>query len=100
LAFAVKVTRTALLDAREYLEYLNGRGNFEESGYRWWSRLFEALDTLQEMPERCTPYPHIIQGKAELRYLLFGSHRIIFSLDSALSQVIVLRIFHAARRPH
>jgi plasmid stabilization system protein ParE len=100
LAFAVNLTKTALRDAQEYLEYLNGRSNFDETGYRWWSRLFEALDTLQEMPERCTHYPHTIRGNAELRYLLFGSHRIVFSLDTALSQVIVLRLIHTARRPH
>jgi plasmid stabilization system protein ParE len=97
LAFTVELTNSALRDAREHLKYLNSRSNFEDIGGRWWSRLLEVLETLQEMPQRCTIYPHTVEGHRDLRYMLFGAHRIIFRMDIEKSRVIVLRVFHTAR---
>jgi plasmid stabilization system protein ParE len=100
LAFTVELTNSALRDAREHLQYLNSRSNFEETGRRWWSHFLEVLETLQEMPQRCTIYPHTVEGHRNLRYLLFGAHRIIFQIDIEQSRAIVPPIFHTARRPH
>ena len=97
--FAVELTIDALNDAREHLRYLNTRSNFEDIGQQWWQRLSDALTTLRRMPERCSPYPPG-GANSDRRFLLFGSHRIIFVIDTQRAIVSVLRILHTARRPH
>jgi plasmid stabilization system protein ParE len=98
LVFAVELTVDALNDARQYFQYLNTRSNFSDIGYQWWQRLYDALQTLRTMPERCAPYPPGRGMKTRRRFLMFGSHRIIFVIDVKRATVSVLRILHTARR--
>jgi plasmid stabilization system protein ParE len=98
LVFAVELTVDALNDARQYFQYLNTRSNFSDIGYQWWQRLYDALQTLRTMPERCAPYPPGRGMKTRRRFLMFGSHRIIFVIDVKRATVSVLRILHGARR--
>jgi plasmid stabilization system protein ParE len=99
LVFAVELTVDALDDAREHLRYLNTRSNFEDIGQQWWQRLSEALKTLRRMPDRCSPHPPGSGANSDRRFLLFGSHRIIFVIDTHRAMVSILRILHTARRP-
>lgn len=98
MIYTVELTHAALADAREHLEYLDGRSNFQDVGQQWWEGLRTALQSLREMQQRCPLFPEIHRDQMERRYLMFGSHRIVFQVSHPRARVVVLRILHAARR--
>ena len=98
LAFRVDITETALGDAEEYVRFIREQGSEPEVAERWWRGLLDAIDSLEDMPERCPPIPEINEFEEKLRHLLYYSHRIVFRINETGKTVVVLRIYHAARK--
>lgn len=83
--------RSELFDARDYLaehapEYVS----------TWLANMRRAVRSLRDMPERCAYAPERDLFELELRQLLEGSYRIIFTIEG--QTVRVLHIRHAARQ--
>ena len=66
---------------------------------RWFRGLVEARYSLETMPERRPMIPEQPEFRFEIRHLLYGSHRIIFAVESEEEVVVIYRIYHGARRP-
>ena len=102
MAYAVKITDSALSDAEEYVRFLQEKTREPETPERWFRRLVAAIYSLEDMPQRCPVIPEAAEFagefKVQLRHLIFRSHRIIFRIDEQTSQVTVLRVYHGARR--
>jgi plasmid stabilization system protein ParE len=98
LAFRVDITETAIGDAEEYVRFIREQGREPEAAERWWRGLLDAIDSLEEMPLRCPPIPEIDDFEETLRHLLYYSHRIVFRVNEMTKTVVVLRIYHAARK--
>jgi plasmid stabilization system protein ParE len=98
LAYDVKITDSALLDAEHYVRYL--RRVTKESGPAdaWFRALIAAIFTLEELPTRCPLIPEASEFQFELRHLIYRSHRVIFRVDKQRKTVMVLRIYHGSRR--
>ena len=67
---------------------------------RWYRGIFEAINSLERLPERCPNAPESDSLHQSLRQLLFGigkrpTHRIVFTI--AENDVIVLAIRHASQ---
>ncbi len=63
----------------------------------WFANLLRAVATLETMPRRC---PLAIESDAfdvEIRQLIHGNYRVLFTVSG--SEVTVTHVRHAARRP-
>jgi plasmid stabilization system protein ParE len=77
--------------------YLYIRADAPETARRWRMGLLELIRTLSALPER-----HEIAAEArdvgvELRQMLYGNYRILYTVDAKVVHVHALR--HGGRRP-
>lgn len=63
----------------------------------WFEEMAAAILSLEEMPERCPVAPEARFFNREVRHLVQGRYRIIFTVDERHVRVITVR--HAARKP-
>jgi plasmid stabilization system protein ParE len=102
MAYKVKLTRPAEDDA--YAAFARIHEVVPASADKWLRRLFAAIATLAEMPERCPLIPEADELGHPARHLLYGQrrgqYRIIFDIQEQSNEgprVRVLRIWHAHR---
>lgn len=62
---------------------------------RWLSGFDRAVQTLRSMPARCALAPESPSFSREIRQLLYGNYRILFTIRG--NEVRVLHVRHAAR---
>lgn len=95
------MSRRVLLtsEAKQDIEaaYLYIRADVPETAQRWRLRLLDLIKTLASFPE-----PHEVAAEArdagvELRQMLFGNYRILYTIESDAVHIHALR--HGARRP-
>jgi len=65
------------------------------AGRRFVGELRRRIATLTTMPERCPLAPETGMDGLELRHLIHGRYRIIFTVE--LKRVVVLQVRHGAR---
>ncbi|MBV9240498.1 MAG: type II toxin-antitoxin system RelE/ParE family toxin [Acidobacteria bacterium] len=58
--------------------------------------LFGAFETLRAGPTRCALAPETDSLDSEIRQLLYGRYRILFTISKEM--VVILRVRHTARR--
>jgi toxin ParE1/3/4 len=96
LVYSVSVTAAALKDAEEYVVFIREQSNDGDAAANWWNGLLTAIQSLETLPGRCPQISEQGHFAAELRQLIYASHRIIFSIRS--KDVLVLRVYHGARK--
>ena len=64
----------------------------------WLIDLYSKIETPERFPERCSYAREYEFVDEETRQLIFGSHRIVFSVDSTTATVYVLQVRHAKMR--
>jgi toxin ParE1/3/4 len=77
--------------------YLHIRADAPETARRWRMRLLELIRTLSPFPERHEIAAEAREVGVELRQMLYGNYRILYTLDADAVRVHALR--HGARRP-
>lgn len=97
MAFEVRLTAAAKRDIRDAMDFFQKRSPRIAS--KWFAGLFEALETLQEMPHRHAFVFEAAQLKRLLRGLPYYSHRVIYEVDESAQTVWILRIYHTSRAP-
>ncbi len=100
MAFRVKQTAEADHDLEVILEWLMAQ-QAGETGLRWLEGLKDTIDSLSELPHRCSLAPETVAFPFEVRQLLPGrkphQYRVLFTIEA--DAVIVLHIRHARRLP-
>ena len=97
----IKITKPAQRDIQEaYLWWAENRS--AEQAAQWYERIYEAIVTLNSMPQRCPRVPETTLSRTGVRQLLFGigarpTHRIIFHFDQKEDIVTILRVRHHAQ---
>lgn len=99
-SYRVTIQPAALQDARNYVEYLRLQQQASEQVTRqWFDRLVETINSLAQKPHRC-PIAAVLKEPAfQVRYILHYSHRILFIVREEDQEVVILRVYHSARRP-
>jgi plasmid stabilization system protein ParE len=64
---------------------------------QWYEDISAAIDSLGEMPERCPLAPEASFFKQEVRHLILGSYRILFTVGERHVRVMTVR--HSSRKP-
>jgi plasmid stabilization system protein ParE len=68
-----------------------------EAAERWSQGIFAALKTLDTMPARCPLAPENEDHPKEIRQLVHGRYRILFTIQPG--RVVILHVRHGARLP-
>ncbi len=98
--FKIQITESAELDMQATYEWWReNRSN--EQAESWLNAIYPAIETLKEMPRRCTPLIGDGFPRVEIRQLLFGigkrpTHRIVFEIDQ--ESIIILRVRHLSQQ--
>jgi plasmid stabilization system protein ParE len=70
-----------------------------EAAVRWEAGLFEALESIRDLPGRCPVAPESVLFGEEIRELLYGkrpgTRRILYAIRGDVIRVVAVR--HAAR---
>jgi plasmid stabilization system protein ParE len=100
MAFRVRQTAQADHDLDAILEWLMAQ-QAGETGLRWFRGLKDSLDSLSELPQRCSLAPEDADFPFEIRQLLYGrkphQYRVLFTI--AADSVVILHIRHGRRLP-
>lgn len=91
--YRVEPTDKALVDAGEAYFWINEQS--AGAGLRWYEGLLKAFRSLERNPLRCPPAPESVFFKEEMRQLIYGKYRILFTV--AGETVFVLSVRHSAR---
>lgn len=93
--YLVEFTRAAE-DEIEQIEEWIATDSLEASG-RWVNGLLAVVDRLERMPFRCPLAPENECHAEEIRQMIYGSYRILFTILPG--RVAILHVRHGARLP-
>jgi toxin ParE1/3/4 len=100
MAFRIEYTHLAQADLDTLLTWLIGQ-HPGEAGLRWMNGLQAAVETLRDMPQRCSLFRTDPRISFEVRQLFYGRkphvYRILFRILD--DRVVILRIRHGRQRP-
>ena len=96
MKYHVIVTPEAQAGIQESFNYIYERAPLNAE--RWLRALFLQIDTLENYPERCTRGAESEYFDADLRQLVFKSHRIVFIVKRKEKRAYVLFVRHGKRR--
>jgi plasmid stabilization system protein ParE len=94
MVYAVRITATAEEELEAAYAWIHKRAPLNAE--RWRLRLIEQTATLGRLPDRCPLAPESKGASCEVRHLVFGNYRILFTI--ARRTVYVVHIRHGARR--
>ena len=96
MAYLVNITSRAERDLAYLYEEIDA--GHSDAALQWYRGLREAILSLTERPNRCP----VTREKDELRHLLYGHmphiYRVIYRVLERQKHVVVLHIWHGARR--
>ncbi len=92
-SYRVEPTEKALADVGEAYFWINEQS--EGAALRWYEGLMKALRSLEKNPLRCPLAPESAFFEEEIRQLIYGKYRILFTVED--ETVFVLRVRHGAR---
>ena len=102
MAYKVRLTTAARGDAFAAFEHI--REEAPAAAEHWLRRLFDAISSLEDMPNRCPVIPEAAELGLPVRHLIFGKrsgvYGIIFDVNEHSNdgpQVRILRIWHGSR---
>lgn len=93
--YLVDYTRAAAREIEEIEEWI-AADSLEAAG-RWIDGLLATVDRLERMPSRCPLAPENDEHANEIRQLIYGQYRILFTIRPG--RVVILHVRHGARLP-
>ena len=97
MAYKIQLARRAKLDIAETLGFFSEFS--PQAAQNWFDGLFEAMESLSEMPARHALIVESARLKRHLRSLPYHSHRIVYEISDTKKVVSIVRIYHSARAP-
>lgn len=93
--YRVEVTEPAYLEIEETENWI--ASDSPVAAERWAAGLLEALRSLDTMPARCPLAPESQDHAEEIRQLIYGRYRALFTIRP--DRVVILHVRHGARLP-
>ncbi len=94
MAYKIEFSVRAFRDIDTIVTYIHA--DTPSGATRWRKRLKQKLISLCTMPEACGYAPENEDARCEVRQLLFGNYRVLFTIID--NTVFLLTIRHCARR--
>jgi plasmid stabilization system protein ParE len=96
MSYKVVIHPAAARDAEEAYLYIAQRS--PENAWRWYDGLIDAMFSLADFPGRCPIAPESHYLDEEIRHLIHGNYRILFTIEKTKKAVRILHVRHGARR--
>lgn len=94
LVYHIRILSSALQDAKEYYNYIATESR--DAANIWFNGLFDAVDSLENMPKRCAIASETAIVGSEIRVLIYRkNYRILFAVEKDI--VRIYHIHHTAR---
>ncbi len=94
LVYHIRILSSALQDAKDCYNYIANESR--DAADQWFNGLFDAVDSLENMPKRCAIAPETAIVGKEIRVLIYRkNYRILFALEKDI--VRIYHIHHTAR---
>ena len=68
------------------------------AAYRWYEDIYDCFESLSSMPRRCRMAPEPELEVLGIRQMVFGSYRILFTVDDDGASVHIHHVRHGARK--
>ena len=94
MEFKVEITPQAEADIEQAFQNIHDRS--PGNAVAWRHQLYEKIQTLRTLPERCSLAPENEHVSSEVRQILFGWYRILFIINGDVVRIVTVR--HGARR--
>ncbi len=94
MAFTVEFSLRAERDIDEIVLYIQADSPHDAT--RWRQRLHEKLQALRTLPEACGIAPENAEARCEIRQLIYGRYRVLFTIRE--KSVFIVTVRHGARR--
>jgi plasmid stabilization system protein ParE len=94
MAWRVEFSKRAEIDVDDVFAYI--RADSLRNAVRWRERLERKLSLLTEMPEIFGLAPENHDTQTEVRQLLFGQYRVLYTVRA--DRVLILTVRHGARQ--
>lgn len=91
--YRVEPTDKALVDAGEAYFWISEQS--DRAALTWYEGLLKAFRSLERNPFRCPLAQENAFFEEQIRQLIYGKYRILFTVDAEM--VFVLRVRHTAR---
>ena len=96
--YRVEFTPDARQDILDHAQYIAGQEHNNTYALAWYEGMYAAVMSLKEMPQRCPMARENDAFEQEIRQLVYGSHRAIFSMHDDQGLVAIHRVWHTSRR--
>ena len=94
MRFEVLVTAPALSQIEDHYNHI--RIESPQNAEVWFDGIFDAIDSLETMPERCPVSKHSVYFGQTIRTLVFNRHIIDYLVKEDLREVHILSVWHSA----
>jgi toxin ParE1/3/4 len=92
MMFRVRIEPTARADIAHHYRYLQKHAFTSDYPDEWFEEITAAILSLAEMPFRCGLAPESEEFEEEIRHLMVGSYRVLFTIEE--DRVHVLHVRH------
>jgi plasmid stabilization system protein ParE len=99
MRYTVKLSATVVEQITEYARFIAEQRRAPENAQRWLERVYDAIDTLDRMPQRCGLAPENAHRPYEIRRLLIGQYVALFTIVEDKRAVHVVGFRHGHRFP-
>lgn len=99
MSYRVLITPTARAQMLDQARWIAVECQDPEGATRWLEGIFDAAETLAEMPYRCSPAPENQYRDYEIRRLLVGNYLVLFTVAEEDQTVWVIGVRHGRRLP-
>lgn len=94
MSYQIEISERAQLEARSAALWMAQFS--EEKATIWYFDLAAAIQSLENMPFRCSLAPESKSFGFEIRHLIFGKYRILFTVED--ETVYILNVRHSAQK--
>ena len=99
MTYAVEITEAAEVAIIEQARYIAIERRSPENAQRWLGRVWDTVDSLEQMPRRGVLAPEDQYLPYEVRMLIVGSHLLLYTVLESHKKVFVVGFRHGKRLP-
>jgi toxin ParE1/3/4 len=97
MKYSVEITDSAYEAILAHARYIAVDCQAPLNASRWLEKLWDAIDALEQMPERHNLAPESAYKNYEVRRVLLGDYMILFTIDQPARKVWVIGFRHGSR---
>lgn len=99
MAYKIRILSGAELDLLESATFIAEKEQSHRPARKWLVEMQRALSEIRRTPKAFAGIWEEFEGSDRLREIHRHSHRIIYTVDEAKKEVVIVRFYHSSRKP-